>query len=82
MSTSTPAYLEVIDFLAAQIDPEALLAFHPSQAAQERVADLASRNGEGRLSEEEKQELSDFLQLEHLMIMAKAEARRKHPARA
>jgi hypothetical protein len=46
------------------------------------VADLASRNGEGRLSEEEKQELSDFLQLEHLMIMAKAEARRKHPARA
>lgn len=77
MNTTTPAYLEVIDFLAEKISPDALIAFHPSRGVQERVEDLVARNCEDRLSEEERQELADFLQLEHLMIMAKAEARRK-----
>lgn len=82
MSTSTPAYLEVIDFLAERINPEALIAFRPSEAVQRRVADLVARNAENRLSEEEQQELADFFRLEHLMIMAKAEVRRKLQTRA
>jgi hypothetical protein len=77
MGATTPAYLELIDFLAAGTTPEALIAFRPSPAIQDRVSDLIERGRDGSLTTEEKQELADFLQLEHLMIMAKAQARRK-----
>jgi hypothetical protein len=76
MAAFNPAYLEVIDFLAAGITPESLISFRPSEPVQARVADLIAREQEGSLSPDELQELYDFLQLEHLMIMAKAQARR------
>lgn len=76
MSASDPAFLELIDFLAAGTTPASLIGFRPSDPVQTRVADLIARDGEGSLSPAEKQELADFLQLEHLMIMAKAQARR------
>ncbi len=76
MSAAGLAYTEVIEFLAAGTTPEALINFRPSDAVQARVADLIARDEEGTLSSSEKQELDDFLQLEHLMIMAKAQARR------
>jgi hypothetical protein len=76
MSASDPAYREVIDFLAAGITPESLINFHPSESVQARVADLIARDRDGALSAAEEQELADFLQLEHLMVMAKAQARR------
>ena len=76
MGASNPAYLEVISFLAAGITPESLISFRPSEPVQARVADLITRQQEGPLPPDEMQELSDFLQLEHLMIMAKAQARR------
>ena len=76
MSAANPAWLEVIDFLAAGTTPEALIAFRPSASVQERIADLLSRNQDGTLSSEEQSELDDFLQLEHLLILAKAQARR------
>jgi len=69
------AYEEVIDFIAAGTTPQNVIAFHPSEAAQERVADLLSREKEGALSREEKSELDHYLQLEHLMRLAKARAR-------
>ena len=76
MSAGSPAYLEVVEFLAAGITPESLVRFRPSEATQARVAELIARDQQGALSAGEKQELADFLQLEHLMIMAKAQARR------
>ena len=76
MGAPNPAYLEVIDFLAAGTTPESLISFRPSAPVQTRVADLIAREQEGLLRPDEVQELADFLQLEHLMIMAKAEARR------
>jgi len=76
MSAAQPAWLEVIDFLAAGTTPEALIAFRPSASVQDRIADLLVRNQEGALSSEEQSELEDFLQLEHLLILAKAQARR------
>lgn len=69
------AYEEVIDFIAAGTTPQNVIAFRPSAAAQERVADLLSREKEGQLSAEEKSELDHYLQLEHLMRLAKARAR-------
>jgi len=65
MGATDPAYLEVIDFLAGGTSAEALVAFRPSDAVQRRVSNLLASDKEGELDEEERQELADFLQLEH-----------------
>lgn len=69
------AYQEVVDFIAAGTTPQNVIAFRPSDAAEERVADLLAREKDGELSAEEKSELEHYLQLEHLMRLAKARAR-------
>jgi GTP-dependent phosphoenolpyruvate carboxykinase len=69
------AYEEIIDFIAAGTTPQNVIAFRPSDEAQERVADLLVREKEGLLLPEEKSELDRYLQLEHLMRLAKARAR-------
>ena len=74
MST-TKSYEEIIDFIAAGSTPEAVAAFHPSDSVQQRVAELVQRSKEGSISAEDQSELEDYLQLEHIMIMAKARAR-------
>jgi len=74
MST-TKSYEEIIDFIAAGTTPEAVVAFHPSDGVQQRVAGLVERSKEGSISAEDQSELEDYLQLEHIMIMAKVRAR-------
>ncbi len=68
-------YEEIIDFIAAGTTPEAVVAFRPSNSAQRRVAELVERSKDGSISSDEESELEDYLQLEHIMIMAKARAR-------
>jgi len=69
--------MELVDFIASGTTPEALIDFRPSDVVQTRVLDLLQRQREGILSSEEASELDDFVQLEHLMIMAKAQARQR-----
>jgi hypothetical protein len=52
-----------------------VVAFQPSPAGRQRVAELSRRSKEGSITVEEQSELEDFLQLEHIMIMVKARAR-------
>jgi hypothetical protein len=75
MSVGVPAYLEIIDFIAAGTTPEAVAHFRPSPEAQQRVAALIEREKAYRLSPEEKAELDHFMELEHILRMAKARAR-------
>jgi hypothetical protein len=75
MSTTTPAYVEIIDFIAAGTTPEAVIDFRPSREAQQRVSELLQREQEQHLSIEEKSELDHFEELEHILRMAKAKAR-------
>jgi hypothetical protein len=75
MSAVTPVYFEIIDFIASGTTPDAVAQFHPSPEAQQRVADLIEREKADRLSPEEKAELHHFLELEHILRMAKARAR-------
>ncbi|HYL78078.1 MAG TPA: hypothetical protein VEU96_27940 [Bryobacteraceae bacterium] len=75
MSTVTPAYLEIIDFIAAGTTPGAVAQFRPSREAQQRIAQLIERNKENTLSPDEKAELDHFMELEHILRMAKAKAR-------
>jgi hypothetical protein len=72
----TKSYDEIIDFIAAGTTPEAVVAFRPSDSVQRRVAELVERSKNGSISSEEQSELDDYVQLEHIMIMAKARARR------
>jgi len=52
-----------------------LVAFRPSQAAKQRLEDLIQREKTTGLTTEETAELNHYLQLEHLMRLAKARAR-------
>ncbi|MFN7945665.1 MAG: hypothetical protein U0Z53_09950 [Blastocatellia bacterium] len=72
---SLKAYEEVIDFIA-EANPAKVLAFRPSEEARARVSDLIYREKTSGLSSEEKSELDHYMQLEHLMRMAKIRARR------
>jgi hypothetical protein len=69
------AYEEVIEFIAAGTSPSGVISFQPSEAVKERVADLIHQEKSVGLSAEEKSELDHYLQLEHLMRLAKARAR-------
>jgi hypothetical protein len=71
-----PVYLEVIDFIAAGPTPERIAAYHPSDTAQGRVLELLQRQKTGELQPQEEFELDNYIQLEHLMRLIKARARR------
>jgi hypothetical protein len=72
---STPrAYEEVINFIASGSKPNDVVAFRPSEAARDRVRELIEREKTGELSPEEKSELDHYMQLEHIMRLAKARA--------
>jgi hypothetical protein len=70
MSVTTPAYFEIIDFIASGTTPEAVAHFRPSREAQRRVYELIEREKESSLSPEEKAELDHFIELEHIVRMA------------
>jgi hypothetical protein len=75
MSVTSPVYLEIIDFIAAGTTPEAVAEFRPSREAQQRLATLIEREKADGLSPEEKAEVDHFMDLEHILRMAKARAR-------
>ena len=78
-STINLAYEEVIDFIASGLTPQDVIAFQPSPAAKARVAELIRREKTGDLASDEKAELDHYLEIEHIMRLAKARAR-KHLA--
>lgn len=69
------AYEEIIDFIAAGTTPDAVAHFEPSQQTKDYVADLIHKEKTVGLSPDEHSELEHFMQLEHLMRIAKARAR-------
>jgi hypothetical protein len=74
MNGVAPAYLEIIDFIAAGTTPRAVIEFRPSAEAQRKIEELMAREKSCALSPEDKQELDHFLKLEHI-LRAKAKAR-------
>jgi len=68
------AYDEIVDFIAAGTTPAMVASFTASNEVKERVADLIRREKTIGLSDEESSELEHFLQLEHVMRLAKARA--------
>src|SRR6266446_5776778 len=73
--TITKAYEEIVDFIAAGSSPQSVSEFHPSEEAKARVVELVTRAKAETLTAEEASELEHYLQLEHIMRLAKARAR-------
>jgi hypothetical protein len=71
------AYSEIVDFIAAGPNSERVASFQPSDETKARVHDLIRGEKEGTLSSEEREELEQYMQLEHMMRLAKARARRR-----
>jgi hypothetical protein len=69
-------YEEVIEFIAAGTSPNKLITFEPSEVVKDRVADLIYKEKTSGLSLDEKSELDHYMQLEHIMRLAKARARK------
>jgi hypothetical protein len=76
MTAAAPAYHEIIEFIASGATSEAVAGYRPSPKSQRRVAELIAREQETGLSAEEKSELDHHMELEHIMRMAKAKAKR------
>lgn len=74
-NAAVPSYLEIIDFIAAGTTPKSVIEYRPSEEAQQRVETLIAREKKGKLSPDEKSELDHFMELEHIIRMAKARAR-------
>lgn len=68
------AYDEIVAFIAAGSTPAMVANFEASASAKNRVADLLKREKTTGLSNEDASELEHFLQLEHVMRLAKARA--------
>ena len=75
----TKAYEEIVEFIAAGTTPDAVMSFRPSDETREYVESLLQRERAGSISSEEAAELSHFLELEHIMRLAKARARQHRP---
>lgn len=73
---------EIVKFIADTAGPEKLGAFKPSAVAEKRVAELLEKQKEGALSARESEELQLFVQLDHVMSLAKAKARARNRSSA
>jgi hypothetical protein len=71
----TQAYEEIIDFLAGGCTPDALIAYQPSEDTKRRVDRLIRREKNEGLTREETSELNHFMELDHILTLAKARAR-------
>jgi hypothetical protein len=70
-------YEEVIDFIASGPSAAAIVNFRPSLETSERVAEFIEQEKTTGLTPEEKTELDHYLELEHIMRLAKARARQR-----
>lgn len=67
-------YDELLDYLLQKATPEEILAFQPSEKAQERAGQLLDRNNAGTLNSVEKLELDQMLYFDRKISVLKARA--------
>jgi hypothetical protein len=65
---------QIVELLASQPSPEAILAIRPTPAFQARMSELLEQNKSGTLSRSAEVELDRYLLLEHWVRLAKAHA--------
>ena len=70
------AYDEIIEFIASGTSSQSVVEFVPSEESRDRVTKLIESEKTSGLSTDERSELDHYLQLEHIMRLAKARARK------
>ena len=73
---------EIVEFIAEAAGVEKLVAFKPSSAAERRGAELLVKQQDDSRSPKEAEELQLFVQLDHVMSLAKAKARARNRSSA
>lgn len=69
---SANIYRYILNFLASNPTPEQITAFSPTPEMQARLRTLLERSKAGELTTQERLELDEYEQIEHLVIMLKA----------
>jgi hypothetical protein len=69
------AYDEFVEFIASGTTPQSVVDFRPSDETKAKVTELIHRQKTTALTADETAELNQYLQIEHLMRLAKARAR-------
>lgn len=78
---SSPRYLdEIVDFITSGPSPDEIIAFRPSQTAQDYLSLLLEKKQAESLTDEEQSELDYYLFIEHLLRMSKIKATQKMAA--
>lgn len=77
IAPSETLFAEIIEFLASTPTPERIIAFKPSEQLELRLNYLLSQNRQDTLTDNERQELDEFLRMNHFMNMLKIRAREK-----
>ena len=67
-------YEELVHFIAS-LSPREVVDFTPSESARQRVWDLIEQRKSSGLGTEEQAELDHYMEIEHIMRLAKARAR-------
>jgi len=67
-------YEELVEFIAS-LSPREVVECKPSEKARQPVWDLIERQKSASLPPDEKAELDHYIEIEHLMRLAKARAR-------
>ena len=70
---ATETATEIIRFLSANPSSQEVVDYHVSKRAQERLRRLLALNEAGILGEMEQLELDELQQIEHIIIMLKAQ---------
>ncbi len=65
---------DLVDFLSRNPTPQAVLSFFLAEEFQERLDFLLDLNGEGEIDEMEKIELGEWVKLDHIAVLLKAQA--------
>ncbi len=71
------AYDEFVDFIARGSTPQSVIDFRPSEETKAHGAELIRRQKNEALPPDETAELNQYLQIEHLMRLARARARQR-----
>lgn len=66
---------EIVDFLASAPSTDELIAYQLPEHLDERLHELLDRNSNEGLTPDERDELQEFLRLDHLLTMVKLKAR-------
>lgn len=64
-------YRDILGFLASEPGPQEIIDFRPAPEIIERLNTLLAREASGEITQGEKEELDEFEQIEHLMVMIK-----------